>query len=246
MRFRKFAAALLAAALACYGGALVASAAVPEHKACLSDLTVQVCCTGEIPQETLQIRLAGLDGAPMPEDAAGDHWYAQDDEHQTLMQYSFRTGPATEGQQMRIRVPIPQIVYSEPGVYRYYITQTGGSDPNAVYDPTSYLLRVTASWENGRFGVTTAVFALDENGGSVGEKLPGVRFENRYPQPTPPETPPVEPPEETTTGQPPAETTEKLIQTGQLHWPVPVLAGGGALLTAAGVFCRRRQEDEDA
>lgn len=34
-----------------------------------------------------------------------------------------------------------------------------------------------------------------------------------------------------------------LIQTGQLNWPIPVLAGVGALLVAAGVvLCRRRDE----
>jgi hypothetical protein len=37
-----------------------------------------------------------------------------------------------------------------------------------------------------------------------------------------------------------------LPQTGRLNWPVPVLAGFGALLFVAGWLCRRRAEDYDA
>ena len=35
-----------------------------------------------------------------------------------------------------------------------------------------------------------------------------------------------------------------LIQTGQLKWPVPVLAGAGVLLTLAGVRMSRKRKKE--
>ena len=35
--------------------------------------------------------------------------------------------------------------------------------------------------------------------------------------------------------------TESLIQTGQLNWPVPVLAGAGLVLVLAGAFALRRK-----
>lgn len=42
---------------------------------------------------------------------------------------------------------------------------------------------------------------------------------------------------------PPKEDPPSLIQTGQLNWPVPVLAGVGILLLAAGWIMRKRYEE---
>lgn len=36
---------------------------------------------------------------------------------------------------------------------------------------------------------------------------------------------------------------QKLIQTGQLNWPVPLLAGAGAVLMAVGIMLNRRKDD---
>ena len=60
------------------------------------------------------------------------------------------------------------------------------------------------------------------------------------------------PPTTTTPGTPakpsqPGSTTEKLFQTGQLNWPIPILAGGGMLLILVGVGVRgmrRKRVDE--
>lgn len=254
MRFRKFAAALLTAAFALNSCMLAVFAATPEQRATLSDLSVQVKCTStiEVPQETLYLQLTGLDGAPMPEDYAGDFQYGQDDEYQSLQRYSFETAVTAGQQQTLIEVPISQIVYTEPGVYLYHISQIGGSDPDATYDQTAYLLKVTASWENEQFGLTTVIYELNEDGAPMGEKLPQIKFDNHYAQPVPPEVPTPELPEppevvpEETPAEQPAVTPEKLIQTGQLNWPVPVLAGAGALLMAAGVLCLSKRKDDNA
>ena len=36
---------------------------------------------------------------------------------------------------------------------------------------------------------------------------------------------------------------QKLIQTGQLNWPVPLLAGAGAVLMAVGIMLKKRKDD---
>lgn len=36
---------------------------------------------------------------------------------------------------------------------------------------------------------------------------------------------------------------QKLIQTGQLNWPVPLLAGAGAVLMAVGIVLKKRKDD---
>ena len=39
--------------------------------------------------------------------------------------------------------------------------------------------------------------------------------------------------------------TARLIQTGQLNWPVPVLAGLGTLFLAAGVILLTKKKEDD-
>lgn len=81
------------------------------------------------------------------------------------------------------------------------------------------------------------------------------------PEPTPAPTPsPQPPPEPTETPVPspepsesptptpaptgkPSGADETLPQTGQLRWPVPVLAVLGLALAAAGIGCRRRRDE---
>ena len=36
--------------------------------------------------------------------------------------------------------------------------------------------------------------------------------------------------------------TDKLLQTGQMNWPVPVLGGLGAMLMIAGIFSLKRKK----
>lgn len=258
MRFRKFAAALLTAAFAFNSCMLAAFAATPEQRATLNDLSVRVECTSTttVPQETLYIQLAGLEDAPMPEDYAGDFQYGQDDEYQQLMRISFESAFGASQSKTLQDVLISRITYTKPGTYLYRISQIGGSDPNATYDQTEYLLKVVASWENEEFGVTTILYELNEEGDPIGDKLSEIKFNNHYdmpipeepeqpepPQPEEPETPEIVPEEPETPAETPTETPEKLIQTGQLNWPVPVLAGAGALLMAAGVFCLNKRND---
>lgn len=94
------------------------------------------------------------------------------------------------------------------------------------------------SWD-GSTGVwelnVTAFPKFERSGTSGGDPTP---------TPTEPDTPtppdPVEPPDTPTT---PPVGPEKLPQTGQLKWPVPVLAALGMLLLLAGSILMRRERD---
>ena len=59
-------------------------------------------------------------------------------------------------------------------------------------------------------------------------------------------TVPAAPVAETPVNPPVADArAPKLIQTGQLNWPVPVLAGLGTLFLAAGVILLTKKKEDD-
>lgn len=155
------------------------------------------------------------------------------------------------------------IVYTAPGVYEYTVTQDAGGRKRADYDDTTFYLKVMVAWDSdGVLKVHEAV-RRDESDGVKTELI----FKNSYrsddPLP-PPVTPPYVPDKptpapapaqpavtptvdvpETTVTLPPAEPAPvtALIQTGQLLWPVPVLAGCGIGLVAMGLWLHRRKRD---
>ena len=102
------------------------------------------------------------------------------------------------------------------------------------------------SWD-GSTGIwelnVTAFPKFERSGTSGGDPTP-TPTEPDTPTPTEPDTPtppdPVEPPDTPTT---PPVGPEKLPQTGQLNWPVPVLAALGMLLLLAGSILMRRERD---
>ena len=102
------------------------------------------------------------------------------------------------------------------------------------------------SWD-GSTGVwelnVTAFPKFERSGTSGGDPTP-TPTEPDTPTPTEPDTPtppdPVEPPDMPPT---PPVGPEKLPQTGQLKWPVPVLAALGMLLLLAGSILMRRERD---
>ena len=60
------------------------------------------------------------------------------------------------------------------------------------------------------------------------------------------DTTPTVPVAETPVNPPVADArAPKLIQTGQLNWPVPVLAGLGTLFLAAGVILLTKKKEDD-
>ena len=105
------------------------------------------------------------------------------------------------------------------------------------------------SWD-GSTGVwelnVTAFPKFERSGTSGGDPTP-TPTEPDTPPPTEPDTPtppdPVEPPDTPPTPPTPPVGPEKLPQTGQLKWPVPVLAALGMLLLLAGSILMRRERD---
>ena len=245
-RLPKMAAALLAAALA-VSAALPALAA--DQRAEL-ELEASVRCTGEAADETLTVRLTALDGAPMPEGC--------DDE----AELDFPARDCRDADDKTLTKTFDAIVYTAPGIYEYTVTQDAGGRKRADYDDTVFYLKVMVAWDtDGELKVHVSV-RRDGDDGAKAELL----FKNSYrstdplpPPVTPPYVPdkptptpkPVDQPGEITVIRPPTpsaempdevipdaepEPVETLIQTGQLLWPVPVLAGGGIALVAAGLW----------
>lgn len=253
-RLPKMAAALLAAVLA-VSAALPALAA--DQRAEL-ELEASVRCTGEAADETLTVRLTALDGAPMPEGC--------DDE----TELDFPARDCRDADDKTLTKTFDAIVYTAPGIYEYTVTQDAGGRKRADYDDTVFYLKVMVAWDTdgelkGRVSVRR-----DGDDGAKTELL----FKNSYrgtdplpPPVTPPYVPdkptptpkPVEQPGEITVIRPPTPSAEMpdevipaaepepvgtLIQTGQLLWPVPVLAGGGIALVAVGLWLSRKRRHD--
>ena len=250
-RLPKMAAALLAAALA-VSAALPALAA--DQRAEL-ELEASVRCTGEAADETLTVRLTALDGAPMPEGC--------DDE----AELDFPARDCRGADDKTLTKTFDAIVYTAPGIYEYTVTQDAGGRKRADYDDTVFYLKVMVAWDTDDELKGHVSVRRDGDDGAKTELL----FRNSYrstdplpppvtppyvpdkpmpkPTPTPAQpavTPVPEPPAETTVILPPAEPepVETLIQTGQLLWPVPVLAGGGIALVAVGLWLSRKRRHD--
>ena len=101
------------------------------------------------------------------------------------------------------------------------------------------------SWD-GSTGVwelnVTAFPKFERSGTSGGDPTP-TPTEPDTPIPPDPEDQPVDPVEPPDTPPTPPVGPEKLPQTGQLKWPVPVLAALGMLLLLAGSILMRRERD---
>lgn len=119
---------------------------------------------------------------------------------------------------------------AEPGIYHYELRQSAGQNPLATYDGAVW--QVTVSFYNREQGGLDAAVAVYPNGGD--KKEDAVVFTNNYAAPKQPEQP--------AATNPP----QKLIQTGQLNWPVPVLGGLGLAFAALGgvLICKGRKRDE--
>lgn len=103
--------------------------------------------------ERFSFGLEAIDGAPMP--AAGGEVTSVDT---NLGQASFGS-----------------ITYTQPGTYRYRITERAGNAPGVTYDPTVFIATVTVS-DTGEGRLTATVTYNVENGATV--TIPS--FTNRY------------------------------------------------------------------
>ena len=101
------------------------------------------------------------------------------------------------------------------------------------------------SWDSstGVWELNVTAFPKFERRGTSGGDPTPTPTEPDTPTPPDPEDQPVDPVEPPDTPPTPPVGPEKLPQTGQLKWPVPVLAALGMLLLLAGSILMRRERD---
>lgn len=279
MKFRRFAAALLMAAL-CLIVCLPTGFAA-GYTATLG-LEVQVQCTGSsIPEETFALELTAKGNAPMPAHTASGE--------------AAVVTVANDGDKV-VTAVFPEITFTQPGYYYYTLKQAEGTSANGTYDSTVYYLKVKVV--NSGDALRTDVMAFTSSDMPADAKQSEILFVNHYvsddpnippytppdddntipdtpytpdvpvtpPDPDTPTNPPVqdatpEVPETPTTPTVPDPTTpttvvadakpdqNRLIQTGQTNWPVPVLAGSGIVLIGVGILLTHhdnKRKDENA
>ncbi len=279
MKFRRFAAALLMAALCLI--ACLPTGFAAGYTATLG-LEVQVQCTGSsIPEETFALELMAKGNAPMPAHTASGE--------------AAVVTVANDGDKV-VTAVFPEITFTQPGYYYYTLKQAEGTSANGTYDSTVYYLKVKVV--NSGDALRTDVMAFTSSDMPADAKQSEILFVNHYvsddpnippytppdddntipdtpytpdvpvtpPDPDTPTNPPVqdatpEVPETPTTPPVPDPTTpttvvadakpdqNRLIQTGQTNWPVPVLAGSGIVLIGVGILLTHydnKRKDENA
>lgn len=273
MKIHKFAAALLALVL-CMSLCLPAALAEePQQSAQVSGLSVQVKCTGSsIPDEVLTIRLAPRSGAPMPEgkselvatvDTAactelnnytvtvplnGTFTYTRPGLYEYEVTQS--SGSAANGsydQRTFVLRVMACWAEEENGMDTFYTTAKVYENGHSSSEKQDSILFVNT------FSSTSVVLpdlpTLPD--------LPDPPSGGSTPTPTTPVNPPVAdarpvtdtpvvPQAETPVNPPVADARPQLIQTGQLNWPVPMLAAAGAVLMAFGVALQSRRKEDHA
>ena len=131
----------------------------------------------------------------------------------------------------------PALGYTVPGIYGYIVKQVPGNNQKCTFDDTVYYVRVTViNAENGSLEASVSAHRDEQ----MADKKQMIEFDNTYAAPPAPEK------EDTVQTATKTQKTSSLIQTGQLKWPVPVLAGAGMLLTLAGVRMSRKRKTEHA
>ena len=267
MKIRKFAAALLALVL-CLSLSLPAAFAAAEQRVELKNLTVNVKCTGNaIPDEQLTIRLTPRKNAPMPGDAAALEAFVNTADctrsngymtTATFPETFVFTAPGTyeyEVTQLKgsslngtydTRTMVLRVTVSWSGDTLVAVAKVYEADQSSNVKEDSILF-------NNTFNNSTPDDPYDP------PYTPDIPY---TPDPKPvvptPETPvnppvadarpdtPTVPNAETPVNPPVADARPpKLIQTGQLNWPVPVLAGLGTLFLAAGVILLTNKKEDD-
>ena len=272
MKIRKIAAALLALVL-CLSLSLPAAFAATEQRVELKNLTVNVRCTGNaIPDEQLTIRLTPRKNAPMPGDAAALETFVNTADctrangyltEATFPETFVYTAPGTyEYEVAQVKGSSLNGTYDTRTMVLRITVSWSGDD----------LVAVAKVYEAGQSSNDKEDSILFTN--SFNNSTPDDPYEPDDPyipdlpdlpdiDPTPvvpdaetPVNPPVAdarpdatpsvPNAETPVNPPVADARPpKLIQTGQLNWPVPVLAGLGALFLAAGVVLLTYKKEDD-
>lgn len=268
MRFRKIAAALLTLALGfclCQPAAFAATAAGQHTQ--LQELPVSIQSTGEtpLPKETLTVELEAVDNAPLPEVTTLE---ITDGETGSFGPISY-TKPGYYVYTVRQRAGANTRGTYDETVYYLRVSVVWDNDKlvarMAVHTQADLMDEKVSSitFNNSYKAIETPYYPHPYDPDPVTPPTP--------PTPATPPTPPTPAtPEnpapadarptvtETTTPSAPEPTAPasmvadarpaegpKLIQTGQLNWPIPVLTASGLVLVAVGAYLMERSKKRE-
>ena len=273
MKIRKIAAALLTMALClglCLPAALAEG--TTQQVASVENLTVNVRCTGSagIPREELTVRLTPRDGAPMPENAKylevtlNTADCTRDSGYQTSAEFAGKFTYTKPGNYQYEVVQLPGSAAN--GTYddrvmivhvstswngdtfgrQVWVTVEGQTGAEKLEDITFTNRYASPSDPDGPIYIPDDPYWPDPVRPVVPEAPTPVNPPVADATPTAPEAAPAAatPAAATPVNPPVADARpQKLIQTGQLNWPVPLLAGAGAVLMAVGIVLKKRKDD---
>ena len=244
-----------------------------QQVASVENLTVNVRCTGSagIPREELTVRLTPRDGAPMPENAkylevtlntadcnrdsgyqtsaefAGKFAYTKPGNYQ--YEVVQQPGSAANGT-YDDRVMIVHVSTSWNGDTfgrQVWVTVEGQTGAEKLEDITFTNRYASPSDPDGPIYIPDDPYWPDPVRPVVPEAPTPVNPPVADATPTAPEAaaPAAAAPAAATPVNPPVADArpQKLIQTGQLNWPVPLLAGAGAVLMAVGIVLKKRKDE---
>lgn len=252
MKFRKVAAVLLTLALGlcvCQSAAFAA-----EQRAVLKELPVSIQSKGEtpFPKETLTVELKAVDGAPLPEETTlaiqdGETGAFGPIEYTAPGYYTYQITQQA-GSNSRGR-------YDETVFYVRVSVAWEGAELRATAAVHTDAEMSDTKQDEVRFvNSYDPIPVPDPDPDPTPTPVPTPDPTPTPPDPTAPET--MAPADARPTDAPnvpnPADTPSlvadarpTLIQTGQLNWPVPVLAGSGTVLVAVGLYLVSRSRRRD-
>ena len=109
--------------------------------------------------------------------------------------------------------------------YSYTIYEAAGDDANYKYDTMIYVLTIVVNQDPETEEITLEISYADPDGRPVD----AMKFTNVY---------------DRKDGSSPTPPPEKIPQTGQLWWPVPLLAILGVVMLIVGIILRKRSEKQ--
>lgn len=109
-----------------------------------------------------------------------------------------------------------EIVFTKPGKYAYTVSEKNDGITGYTYDKTIYTITYTVEQKDGELSVSKTI--SDNNNSEVSV----VEFTNNYKIPG-----------------------NKLPQTGQLWWPIPMLLVTGCSMVIGGIVLRSKRKDEE-
>ena len=163
MKIQKKLMSVMAAVLMSIMMVFSAVAATGDYRLDFNQLKATVTVTGSsFTDESFGLVLRSVDNAPMPSGAENG-----------VKTYS--TGALNSNKRSET-IEFGSIIYEEPGVYQYTLTQNAGSTSRMSYDGTTYHIYVKVYNNDDRSGLKLEAMWVSKNDST--EKLDSITFEN--------------------------------------------------------------------